>query len=487
MARAKALTAAAAASAPPWDLVVIGAGAAGLVASRAAGGFGARVLLIERGDFGGECLWTGCIPSKALLAAAHIAHDAVSSAHLGVTAEVDVDFSRVMAHVREAITAIEPEDSPEAAHADGVHTLRGAATFTGPRQLSVGDSTVQFRHAVIATGAEPLVPSIEGLDTAGALTTATFWTLTAQPDRLLIVGGGAVGCELGQAMARLGTEVTIIERGGRLLRREDAATAALIRSVLEDDGVRVHTGATVRRFTSANDAVLTDGTPLAFDRVLVAVGSQVHSDGLDVGAAGILVDSHGRIIVDASLRTSNSAVSAAGDVTTLPHFTHSAGMAGSVAGTNAILGLRRRGPWTNVPRVLYTQPEVAAVGISPEDAERTGCHILEVDHAHLDRAIAEGRTIGSTRLVVDRAGKICGAVVVGPRAGEVIIEVLLAMRTRTTAGALGGLLHPYPGHGDSIYNAGLRELQRTYSSGILGAVVQVLRRATKARRRARER
>ena len=466
---------------------MIGGGTAGLVASRAAGGFGARVLMIERGRYGGECLWTGCVPSKALLAAAHAAHDARSSTGLGVTASVTVDFPQVLQHVLEAIEEIQPADDPAAAHAEGVRTLDGSARFVGSRELVVAGHRVRFRSAVIATGGTAVIPDIPGIENVEALTSETFWSPRALPDRLLVIGGGAVGCELGQAMARLGSKVTLVHRGSRLAPRESRRASALLRATLEADDVDVRLDTSVERFVSATEARLTDATSLAFDRVLVAVGKRPATAGLGLAEAGVTTDERSRVLVDSSLRTSNPAIWAAGDVTPLPHFTHVAGVFGSLAGTNAVLGLRRSGDGASIPRVLYTQPEIASVGVSPDDAEAEGCTVLAIDHEHLDRAVAEGRSSGFTELVVDGRGRVRGASVVSPRAGETIAELTVAITTGVSASTLGGIMHAYPGYSDGVYNPSIRQLQREFSGGAGGAAVQLLRRVTRARHRGRER
>lgn len=484
---ASALSAAQAASAPPWDLVVIGGGTAGLVASRAAGGFGARVLLIERERYGGECLWTGCVPSKALLASAHAAHDARSSAALGVMASVTVDFSRVMDHVRASIDQIRPADDPAAAHAEGVHTVDGSARFVGRRELVVAGHRVRFRSAVIATGGTAVIPDIPGIENVDVLTSETFWSLDTVPARLLVIGGGAAGCELSQAMVRLGSAVTMLHRGSRLAARGSRRASALLHATLEADGVDVRTGTSVEQFTSAIRARLSDGSSVEFDRVLVAVGKRPATAGLGLEEAGVTTDERGRVVVDPSLRTSNPAIWAAGDVTPMPHFTHVAGVFGSLAGTNAVLGLGRRIDGANVPRVLYTQPEFASVGLSPDDAAAQGCTVLAIDHEHLDRAVAEGRTIGFTELVVDERGRLRGASVASPRAGETIDELTVAITTGVSASTLGGIMHAYPGYSDGVYNASIRQLQREFSRGAAGTAVQVLRRVKKARYRVLER
>ena len=399
-----------------WDLVVIGAGSAGLVGSRTAAALGARVLLVEAHRFGGECLHTGCVPSKALIASAAAAHAARSSAGLGVTAgEIRVDFPTVMQHVHSAIHDIEPVDSPETLNRDGVHTLVGRARFDGPRSVVVNGERIAFRDALIAAGSTPVRTSVEGEASIDVLTNETFWDLEELPARLLVQGGGAIGCEIAQAMARLGSAVTLVHRGDRLLPKEDAAASAVILAALRADGVDVRLGTTVRSFDSAGSdddpspsgtATLSDGTQVAFDRALAALGRRVEAGDLELSAAGVRLDRRGAVDVDASLRTSNPRIRAAGDVTPLPRFTHTAGMFGSVAATNAVLGLSRRAGVDVVPRVTFTSPEVAAVGVSPAEAAARGMRVVESPHADLDRAIAEGQTDGFTRLVVDGKGRV---------------------------------------------------------------------------------
>ncbi len=327
-----------------WDLVVIGGGSAGLVASRTAARFGADVLLIEDDRLGGDCLWTGCVPSKSLIAAADAATTARHSAGLGVSAtDVQVDFPRVMSHVRNAMEVIAPVDSAESLERDNVDVLLGKARFTGHRTLDVGGRTVRFRQALIATGARPAVPDIPGLDGIDALTSATFWDLNERPARLVVLGGGAIGCEIAQAMARLGSAVTLVQRGPRLLPRESARVSALIEAALVADGVDVRTGCTVASVSSADRLsgamTLNDGSTLDFDRVMLALGRVPNSDGLDLHTVGVALDEHGSVEVNSILRTSNRRIWAAGDVTGLPRFTHTAGVNASVAATNAVLGI----------------------------------------------------------------------------------------------------------------------------------------------------
>ena len=292
-------------------------------------------------------------------------------------------------------------------------------------------------------------------------------------------GGGAIGCEIAQAMARLGSAVTLVHRGDRLLPKEDAAASAVILAALRADGVDVRLGTTVRSFDSAGSdddpspsgtATLSDGTQVAFDRALAALGRRVEAGDLELSAAGVRLDRRGAVDVDASLRTSNPRIRAAGDVTPLPRFTHTAGMYGSVAATNAVLGLSRRIDADVVPRITFTSPEVAAVGITPDDAPGRGMRVVVHSHAHLDRAIADGHTDGFTSIVVDRRGRVTGAVIVGPRAGESLAEYTVAVKTGMNVRTLATTMHAYPSYSDAGWNAVVKEAQR----GLRGGAVAFL-------------
>ena len=471
----------------PWDLLVIGGGTAGIVGAKTAARLGARVALIERERTGGDCLWTGCVPSKALLAAAGRAANARHATALGVSAPtVDVDFPAVMRHVRSAITAIEPQDSPAALREAGVHVIEGDASFTGPRAVEVGGERVEFHHALIAAGASPAIPPVPGLQEADPLTSDTVWDLESLPDSLVVLGGGSIGAELGQAFARLGSRVSIVEAAPRLLPREDRDAADLVHTALERDGVEVLTG---------HKAVSVEGTPggpgtitidsgtgitkLSYDALLVAVGRRPRSDGLGLEAAGIELK-NGQVSVDEQLRTTNPRIYAAGDITTHPQFTHLAGAHGSLAASNAVLGVHRKTDASAVPRVTFTDPEVAAVGAPSwdEDPDKLP-HTVTREHTEVDRAIAEGRTDGFARLVLGSRGKIIGATVVGPRAGESLAEVTLAVRLGLTATDLGATIHPYPTYGDGVANAALAVVQARLAApavhGAMGALVTVRR------------
>ncbi|MEX5719901.1 dihydrolipoyl dehydrogenase family protein [Geodermatophilus maliterrae] len=451
-----------------WDLVVVGGGTAGLVGARTAAALGARVALVERDRPGGDCLWTGCVPSKALLAAAARAAEARTAGRLGVTVgEVHVDLAAVMAHVKGAIAAIAPEDSPEALAAAGVTVLRGTARLTGPRSLTVDGRDTPFRAALLATGATPVLPPVPGLAEAGPLTSETVWGLDVLPRRLVVLGGGGIGCELGQGLARLGAEVTLVEALPRLLPGEDPDASALVAAALAADGVRVLTGTRVTAVTGEPGGpgeVTVEGPggrgTLGHDRLLVAVGRRPDTAALDPAAAGVDLDDHGHVRVDGALRTTNPRIWAAGDLTAVSRWTHTAGVHGSTAAANAVLGLRREIDRAAIPRVTFTDPEVAAVGAPTwADGDAPAPRTVTRRADRVDRAVAEGRTDGFARLALGRRSRVVGATLVGPRAGESLAELTLAVRTGLRTTDLAATTHPYPTHADGPWNAALDDVR----------------------------
>ncbi len=462
----------------PWDLLVVGGGTAGIVGAKTAARLGTRVLLVERARTGGDCLWTGCVPSKALLAAGRVAATARGGHRLGISvAEVSVDFAKVMDHVRGAIRHIAPLDSVEALEHAGVSVRTGTARFTGPDSAEVDGVPLVFRQALVATGAAPTVPPGPGLREVDHLTSDTVWDLTELPADLVVLGGGSIGCELGQAFARLGSRVSVVEGAPRILPHEDPRAAAEVRRALDDDGVDVHTGSGVARVepTAPGSGVLhlEDGAQVPFSRLLVAVGRAPCTTGIGLAAAGVEVDDRGFVVVDDLLRTTNTRIWAAGDLTGHPQFTHVAGVHGSLAASNAILGVRRKVDLTAVPRVTFTDPEVAAVGLGT-DRVRRGLRTVDWPHSHVDRAVAEGELPGFARLVIDRRGRVLGATVVGPRAGETLGELTLAVTRGLTTRDLAGVIHPYPTYNDAPWNAAISDVQdqlrRPATRRVLGAL-----------------
>ncbi|MGA8978611.1 MAG: FAD-dependent oxidoreductase [Pedococcus sp.] len=474
-----------------WDLVVVGGGTAGIVSAKTAARFGAKVLLVEREAPGGDCLWTGCVPSKSLLAAAEAAAAARRATRFGVEVPVvEVDFTRVMAHVHGAIARIAPTDSAETLEAAGVRVRQGTARFTGPSTVDVDGEEVRFRQAVLATGASPAMPGIPGLAEAQPLTSDTVWGLEQLPAQLAVLGGGSIGCELGQAFARLGSQVTIVEGDDRIVPREDEQAADVLATSLATDGVKVATGHGVVNVTGQSGRhgtlELDDGSTIEFDHLLVAVGRRPRTTEMGLEAAGVDTDERGFVTVSPTLQTSNPRIWAAGDLTGHPQFTHLAGVHASTAASNAILGLRRKVSTTAVPRVTFTHPEIAAVGVGTQRPP-AGLVVRHWSDEHVDRAIAEGSTDGFTRLVIDKRGRILGATVVGPRAGEALAELTLAVRQGLRTRDLAGTTHPYPTFGDGPWNAAIADVQQRLTQPGTALAIRALATVRRWRLRASDR
>ncbi len=449
------------------DVAVIGGGAAGLTAAGVAASFGARTLLVERHRLGGDCTWTGCIPSKTLLHAARVAASARRAPTVGVeTGPVRVDFARVIDHVRAVRERVYAEaDAPEVLAPRGVETLAGRAAFTGPRELAVrtadgGSVSVRFRRAVIATGSSPAIPDVPGLAEAGYLTHETLFELTELPRRVAVLGGGPVGVELSQALRRLGAEVTLVTRAARLLPRDEPEAAGVLQKQLEVDGVNLLFGNTFHGVERGPGGlrirVGPDAGPdltLEAEAILVAAGRRPNLDGLDLDRAGVRAGPGG-IPVDRRCRTSAGSIYAAGDVTPFLDFTHVAENMARTAAAHAVFRLPvLRYETGTVPWVTYTDPEVARVGRSAEELRRAGArfHTLEFPYARIDRAVTENAGEGLIRIHAVPArrlgwggGRILGASAAGWRAGEAITELALAMKQGIGLPALAGTIHPYP-------------------------------------------
>ncbi len=371
-----------------YDLVVLGGGTGGLVSALIAAGVGARVALIERDRTGGDCLWTGCVPSKSLIAATSLAHRMRHADAVGL-APVDpvIDFARVMGHVHGAIKAIEPQDSPERLRKEGVEVVQSSGRFTGPGRLVAEGRELRWRSAIIATGSSPLIPPIPGLHDARPLTTETLWDLRELPRRLVVLGGGPVGCELAQAFARLGSCVTVVEMAERLLLKEEPRASELIASHLRDDAIDVLVGkrASAVRQAGGDHELAIEGSDegIAFDAIIIAAGRAPRSDGLGLDTVGVEVDGNGAITVDRHLRTSARGIFAVGDVTGLLPFTHVAAHHARVATPNALFKARGKVSGT-IPWVTFTDPEVGRVGLTEAQAqERWGerVKLAEFDYA----------------------------------------------------------------------------------------------------------
>lgn len=451
-----------------YDLVVIGGGTGGLVAALIAAGMGARVALVERERTGGDCLWRGCVPSKSLIAAATLAHRMRHADTVGLTAtEPEIDFTAVMGHVRQSIASIAPHDSPERLRAAGVEVIHAHGRFSAPGVVQANATwadgagaseagargrELRWRRAIIATGSVPILPSIPGLTGPRVLSTDTIWELRSLPGRLLVLGGGAAGCELGQALARLGSAVTLVESGPRLLPREDPLASDLIARQLAADGVDVRLGSRVATVADADEwaEATVDGPAgrelLRVDTLLVATGRRARSCELGLETVGIGTATDGSIPVDRRLRTANPRVFAVGDVTGLAPHTHVAAHHARIA-TAAALFHARTTASPNLPRVTFTDPQVASVGLSEDQSRarwRRRCQVTVHNLRTLDRVVTDGQTDGVVKLVGDPRGRLVGATVASPYGGEMIAELTAWVSQGARIDTISRTVHAYP-------------------------------------------
>lgn len=435
------------------DLCVIGAGSGGLSIAAGASQMGAKVVLIEKGLMGGDCLNYGCVPSKALIAAAHAAHTMRNADRFGIMGgEPEVDFAKVQAHVRGVIDAIAPMDSQARFEGMGVHVIRAEARFAGPRLVEAGGETIRARRIVVATGSSAAVPPIPGIETVPYLTNETVFELTERPEHLIVIGGGPIGAEMAQAHRRLGCKVTILEMF-KLLGRDDHEAAEVIRRRFLAEGIEIREGIAITEIKGkAGDIKIEieiEGgakETVSGTHLLVAAGRKVNVDGLDLDKAGIAFTPKG-ITVDARLRTTNKRVFAVGDVAGGLQFTHVAGYHGTVVLTNALFHIPKKANHDAVPWVTYTDPELAHVGlgdIAANQREDDEINILRWSFAENDRAQAERETEGFIKVVVDRKSRVLGATIVGPRAGELILPWVMAVGRKEKIGAMASTIAPYP-------------------------------------------
>ena len=439
-----------------YDLVVLGGGSAGLVAAQVAAGLGARVALVERASQpGGDCLFTGCIPSKSLIASAKLARDMRTADRLGLDpVEPRFEFAGVMERVRAVIERAAARDSPESLADKGVEVVRAAGRFARPGTVLAGSRELRYRAAVIATGSRPLLPPIPGLAGAQPLTNESVFDLRERPERLAVLGGGPVGTELAQAFARLGSRVELVEAADTLLPHEEADAGRFIASTLASEGVAVHVGERVERVERAAEGdgtVISEGRDgareVGYDRVLVALGRQPVTEGLGLEAVGVELTEAGAIRVDERLRTTGDRIYAAGDAVGALYFTHVAGYHGLVAAANALFRARRKVDHSAVPWVTFTDPEVARVGMTEAEARLRGGPdplVFRHDYAESDRALTAAEARGFAKLVSDRRGRLLGATLVGPVAGESIAEVARLVVERRKVADLSQMVHAYP-------------------------------------------
>lgn len=438
------------------DICVIGAGSGGLSVAAGAAQLGAPTVLIEKAKMGGDCLNYGCVPSKAMLAAAKSAQSMRTASKFGVSApEISVDFAKVMDHVHSVIAAIEPNDSVERFTGLGCNVIQAPARFISPTEVEAGSTVVRARRFVIATGSHAAIPPIAGLDQVPYLTNETLFENRMCPEHLIILGGGPIGMEMGQAHRRLGARVTIVQRS-RAMAKDDPELAAVAIAAMRSEGVAILENTDVVSAARESDGAITVTVKdksgerrISGSHLLIAAGRQPNTDGLNLEAANINYDRTG-IKTDAGLRTSNRHVYAIGDVSGGPQFTHVAGYHAGLVIRSALFRAPAKFDHSAVPRVTYTDPEVAQVGVTEDDAKTANIpyRVLHWRFDENDRAQAERRTEGLAKIITGKSGKILGAGIAGMNAGELLQPWILAMTRKLKIGAMTGFIAPYPTLGE---------------------------------------
>ena len=439
------------------NIIVIGAGSGGLISAYIAAAVKAQVTLIEKHRMGGDCLNTGCVPSKALIKSARIAHQMRHADHYALKpSKPKLDFAKVMQRVHAAIQKIEPHDSVERYQSLGVNVIEGEAKIISPWEVIVNGKTLSARNIIIATGARPFVPPIKGIEQVDYLTSDTLWDIREQPKKLMVLGGGPIGSEMTQAFARLGTEVVQVQRGNRIMPNEDEEVSAYVRECFEKEGIKVMCN------HAAEEVIVKDGQPYmrmkntlndamveeSFDTLLVSVGRQANISGFGLEDIGVEVNNRG-VVVDGFLRTNYDHIFAVGDVAGSYQFTHTAGHMAWFAVVNALFGKIKKFPvdYSVIPWATFTDPEVARVGLSEADAKRNNIayEVTRYDLDDLDRAIADGSDRGWIKiLTVPNKDKILGVTIVGEHAGDLIAEFILAMKHGIGLNKILGTIHIYP-------------------------------------------
>ncbi|MDY0269192.1 MAG: mercuric reductase [Trichloromonas sp.] len=439
-----------------YNLIVLGAGSAGLVTAYLAATVKAKVALIEKDRMGGDCLNSGCVPSKALLRAARLLADARRAGELGLRdAEIPFDFAEVMARVRRVVEQVAPHDSAERYRGLGVEVIKGAARITAPHTVEVDGRSLTGRALVVATGARPFVPPLPGLNHIDYLTSDNLWNLRELPRRLVVLGGGPIGCELAQAFARFGSAVTLVELAPRLLIREDEEVSELLAARFTTEGIRVLTGHRAQQVRTDGEHHMLicehggETVAIPFDRLLVAVGRAPRVEGFGLEELGVELSERGTLAADALLRTNIPSIFCAGDVAGPYQFTHVAAHQAWHAAVNALFAPFKtfKVDYRVIPWATFVDPEVARVGLSEQEAKERGipCEVTRYALSELDRALADGAPEGFIK-VLTRPGsdKILGATVVGRHAGETITEFVSAMKHNLGLNRILGTIHIYP-------------------------------------------
>ena len=451
------------------DLVVIGAGSGGITAARFAARAGARVVLIEKDRIGGDCTWTGCVPSKALLKVARVAHQARNASGYGLSATTvgPVDLKEVMDYVRRSISEVYRFETPEVLQQEGVDVRIGRARFEDANTLAVasseGETTITAKKIIICTGARPAIPNLQGLSDVPYLTSEQVYDLEMLPEHLLVLGGGPVGVEMAQAFRRLGSRVSLFQGPTRLLPRDEPEAARTLARILREEGVGLHLGARVTSVAPGNGGIVvrTGVGEVSGDALLVATGRAPNVDTMDLPRAGVRF-TEGGVPVDGSLRTNVKHIYAAGDVVGGPQFTHYAGYQAFIAARNVLFPGASKGVAESVPWTTFTDPEVARAGVTEDEARNkyrggdVGVRFVPMER--VDRAVTESDTAGFIKVVHRKNGTVLGATVVADRAGEAVHEWALAISNRLKMSDLAGTIHVYP-----TYSIANQQLASAYS------------------------
>ncbi len=449
--------------APMYNLVIIGAGTAGLVAAEIAALAGAKVALIEKRLIGGDCLNLGCVPSKTIISSSRVSEEVREAGGHGVKVicGYEADFPAVMERMRRLRARISRKDSASRFREMGIDIFLGAGVFTGPHSALVGELELKFKKALISTGARPFIPPVPGLSEAGYLTNENVFNLTSRPARLGVLGGGAIGCEMAQAFGRLGSRVTILQRGKRLMEKEDSEASAIVSAVFRREGIGIVLGdrkVTKIERRGAEKIIFLEGEggrieEISVDELLVSVGRTPNVEGLGLEAAGVEFDARAGVKVDKYLRSANRDIFAAGDVCMKLKFTHTAEYAARVVAANALFSGRKRFSTSAIPWCTFTDPEVAHVGLCPEDGSVDGIEAdtFKKELSEIDRTVLEGEEEGFVKIHVKKGtDRIIGATIVARNAGDMIAEIALAMQNGIGLNGISETIHPYPTRAEAI-------------------------------------
>ncbi|WP_282021001.1 FAD-dependent oxidoreductase [Planomicrobium okeanokoites] len=440
-----------------YDIAIIGAGAAGLTAAFTAAGFSKKVVLIDKNLPGGECTWSGCIPSKSLINIAEEVHHAKK-----YTPDLQVDTSAVLKNIQDVIQKVYAGESPEVLKKSGIDFVNGYAKFVGPHAVEVEGERIEAKKIILSTGSSPMVPPIEGLDQVSYLTNETIFNLDSFPETMTILGGGAIGVELSQALNRLGVKVTLVEKFERILPKDEKDQVLMIQQRLIDEGVIIHTSATAVKASQQGGRIdLTiekEGkeTTITSEGLLVALGRKANVEGYNLEKAGVKYDSKS-IHVDEHMETAAKGIYAIGDVTGPYQLSHMANYQGITATQNAILPINKKIDYENLTWCTYTDPELGRSGLSEEEArEKYGneIRVYEHDYAEIDRANTKKGSIGSVKIILDKKGYILGASILGDRAGEIISQIQTIKALHINMGKLSGIIHPYPTYSEVLVKIG---------------------------------